>query len=127
MIKLVYCLRKRSGLSDEEFHDYWRNAHGRIASALCAKENVIRYVQSHKIDTELNAGIRQSRGLTDAFDGIAELWWENLDAVRDDMANDALAADFEKLLADEAKFVDFSRSSAFFTDEVALYDSATKV
>lgn len=28
MIKFVYCIRKRADLSDEAFHDFWRDATG---------------------------------------------------------------------------------------------------
>ncbi len=34
MVKLVYCVRKRSDLSDEEFHDYWLNQHGPLVARL---------------------------------------------------------------------------------------------
>ncbi len=28
MIKLVYCITKKAGLTDEEFFRYWENIHG---------------------------------------------------------------------------------------------------
>jgi hypothetical protein len=28
MIKLVYCIAKKAGLTDEEFFRYWENIHG---------------------------------------------------------------------------------------------------
>ena len=123
MIKLVYCLRKRSHLSDEEFRAYWKNVHSKIGTAMCAKENVLRYVQSHKVDTELNDGIKSSRGLGDPYDGIAELWWKDVSTVRADLENPDLSEDFEKLLADEGNFIDFSKSCAFFTEEFNLYEA----
>lgn len=47
MVKLVYCIRRRSGMSAEEFRKHWRETHApkvaRFAEALHAR----RYVQSH--------------------------------------------------------------------------------
>jgi hypothetical protein len=28
MVKLVYCITKKAGLSDDEFFRYWKNVHG---------------------------------------------------------------------------------------------------
>jgi len=33
MIKLVYCITKKAGLTDEEFFHYWENIHGPIGGA----------------------------------------------------------------------------------------------
>ncbi len=38
MIKLVYCVTKKPGLSDAEFVDYWQRVHGPLGarSPACA-------------------------------------------------------------------------------------------
>lgn len=109
-------------MTDDEFHTHWLNVHGKIAKKLCARQGVVCYVQSHTLDTALNTGIRESRGLREGFDGIAELWWESEAAVEADLANEDLVADFEELWKDEACMIDYSRSCAFFTQEFTLYE-----
>ncbi len=61
MIKLVYCVRKRADLSQAEFHRYWLEEHGPRARRHADAIYAARYVQSHTLDTELNAGLRASR------------------------------------------------------------------
>ncbi|MFN2151856.1 MAG: EthD domain-containing protein [Anaerolineales bacterium] len=37
----------------------------------------IRYVQSHTTDSPLNENIQKSRGLSEPYDGVGEIWWES--------------------------------------------------
>lgn len=73
MVKLIYCISKKPELSVEEFQRYWRDTHGPIAGRI---PGLRRYVQSHVVP-ELYA-----RPTQPAFDGAAELWFEDLDAMR---------------------------------------------
>src|SRR5712692_6553893 len=84
MIKLVYCLRRRSHLSREEFQRYWRETHGPLVRARAGTLNIRRYIQVHTQDGQLNEALRASRGCADeAFDGVAELWWDGAEALGD--------------------------------------------
>ncbi len=44
MIKLVYCIRKKPGMTDEDFFHYWKHVHGPIGAQI---PGVRRLVQSH--------------------------------------------------------------------------------
>ena len=117
MIKLVYCVKKRPDLSDEEFHEYWLNQHGPLVSRLAPSMDVKRYVQSHTMSLELHDMVKATRELGDIYDGIAELWWESLDAFIDAYSSpEGMEAD-AALREDEAKFIDFAASCIFFTEE----------
>ena len=72
-------LRRRDDVAPEEFHRYWREEHGPLACRLLEPLNLRRYVQTHTLDTDLNAQLGAARGTVEAFDGVAELWWESLD------------------------------------------------
>ncbi|RJP26951.1 MAG: EthD family reductase [Actinobacteria bacterium] len=123
MVKLVYCVRKRSDLSDEEFHDYWLNQHGPLVAGLAPGLNLRRYVQSHIIPAELHDIIQATRGLRAPYDGLAELWWDSLDAFIDAYSSpEGLDAD-AALREDEAKFIDFSDSCIFFSEEHTIYEA----
>ncbi len=103
MVKIVYCISKLPRLSNEEFHRYWRDTHGPIAGRIpgCRK-----YVQSHTIHRAL--GERQP-----AFDGVAELWFDDWKALEAAMASKEVAAALE----DERKFIDHSRTAFFIAEE----------
>ena len=83
MVKLIYCISKKPDLSVEEFQRYWRDTHGPIAGRI---PGLRRYVQSHVVP-ELYA-----RDTPPAFDGAAELWFEDLDALRAAMKSPELQA-----------------------------------
>ena len=46
MIKLVYCITKKPGLTDEEFFHYWQNIHGPIGARI---PHLRKLTQSHRI------------------------------------------------------------------------------
>jgi len=108
MVKLIYCISKKPELSVEEFQRYWRETHGPIAARI---PNLRRYVQCHVVP-ELYA--RQSPG----FDGAAELWFDDLDAMRAAMQSPEVAAALE----DEKNFIDHSRVASFVTVEKPIVE-----
>lgn len=54
MIKFVMCLTRRSGMTREEFKEYWLNKHGPFFMSNADAMGAKKYVQSHTIDTPLN-------------------------------------------------------------------------
>src|SRR6185312_12241928 len=81
MIKLVFVIRRRAELTPAEFHRYWLEEHGPLARRLLTELGARRYVQTHTLAPDLNAALAASRGTLDAYDGIAEIWWDSLDAL----------------------------------------------
>ena len=67
MIKLVYCITKRPGLTDDEFFHYWKNVHGPIGARI---PHLRKLVQSHRRSVE---GDKYQPD----YDGMAELWFDN--------------------------------------------------
>ncbi|HZP17361.1 MAG TPA: EthD domain-containing protein [Terriglobales bacterium] len=108
MVKLVYCIAKKPGMSDEEFFDYWEQAHGRIGAHI---PGLRRLVQSHRI---VVPGDKRSPD----YDGMAELWFDSVEAL--------LAArqspEWEASTADEANFVDQDRTAYFVSEERTILE-----
>jgi uncharacterized protein (TIGR02118 family) len=103
LVKGVYQLKRMPGMALDEFRKYWIEVHGSLGSKL---PGLRRYVQSHLIDEAyLYAEPR--------YDGVAQLWFENADAMR---------AAFESpqgraLAADGPKFIDTSALRYFVAQE----------
>lgn len=108
MVKLVVYFKRRADLEVEPFQEYWRTRHAEAVSAL---PGIRRYVQSHT----LLAGYRKGEP---AFDGIAEVWFDDVDAIRALDGTDALRAVQE----DEARFIDRSTMKTLVTDEHLIKD-----
>ena len=108
MVKLVVYFKRRAGMEVEPFQEYWRTRHAEVVSGL---PGIRRYVQSHT----LLAGYRKG---APAFDGVAEVWFDDLDAIRALDGTDALRAVQE----DEARFIDRSTMRTLVTDEHLIKD-----
>jgi uncharacterized protein (TIGR02118 family) len=123
MIKMVYCVKRRDDVSEEEFFRYWLEDHGALLRKHGATMRLKRYVQSHFVPAPLNEMIRQLRGMGEPYDGLAELWFESLDDFIDAMSSDEGMEVDAAMREDEAKFIDMAGSCIFFSEEHVIYES----
>lgn len=103
MIKLVYCIARRRGMAQEEFSRYWREVHGPIGRRI---PGLRRLVQSHRVPDSADITARN-------FDGMAELWFDDLAA----LAAARRSPEWQASSADEANFIDRTRTALFLTEE----------
>ena len=122
MIKLVYVLQARDDVAPEEFHRYWLEEHGPLVASVAEDIRARKYVQSHTVDTPLNQALVESRGMAPIHQGITEVWWDSLDELQAAMASDAGAKAAARLVEDEARFIDFTRSTIFITEEHPIFE-----
>ena len=104
-------------MTREEFKDYWMNQHGPFFMSNAEAMGAKKYVQSHTIDSPLNEGLRNSRGMLPAYDGVAEVWFESEEALMQGMSSPEGQKLGAELLKDESNFIDHSKSSAFIVSE----------
>ena len=116
MIRISFCLRRREGMSREEFQRYWREEHAPLVARHAEILRIRRYVQMHTIDDPRLLPIAAARGCEDEpYDGIAEIWFDSADdMLASGGSADARAAGMA-LLEDEGKFIDLARSPLFFS------------
>jgi len=123
MIKYVYCICKRADLSDEEFHIYWRGKHSELIRSLAKAFRGKKYIQSHTMNTPINQEMIKSRGFdSPPYDGVTEIWWDNMEDFLAGVNSPEGTEAAQKYIADEANFVDFSKSRAFLTEEYVVFD-----
>jgi uncharacterized protein (TIGR02118 family) len=121
MLKLTFCLHRLPHLTREEFQDYWRNKHAPLVAKNRAALGIRRYVQCHAATLDLNDAIRAGRGAPEMYDGVAELWWDSLDALHAVLASPEAQAAGQELLDDERKFIDLARSPLWFGVEHEVF------
>ncbi len=117
MIKFVMCLHRHPRLSREEFQSYWHDEHAPLFQSFADTHHAKRYVQDHTIDSPMNDVLRESRGMVQEFDGVAEVWFESEQAFIDAMSSEEGQKLGAILHEDESKFIDHARSAAFLTRE----------
>ena len=96
MIKIISLIKKKPGLTDEEFYQYWKEKHGPLAVKVIP--GLRKYIQNHPV---------RLPSVKYEMDGIVETWFDNLEACQDFMTW-RKSGEAKVLLDDEDKFVDRS-------------------
>ena len=103
MIKMVFLVHRRPDLSAEEFSKYWREKHAAIAKTL---PGLRKYIQNHSEPAP--------DGIAPPYDGFAEMWFDDEEAL-----DAALATDEGKAtVADTANFINLESMLTFSVEEV---------
>ncbi len=118
MIRLVFCLRRKAGMSLAEFQDYWLEQHAPLVAGFATDLNILRYVQTHTLEDPGNEAAQQARGAMEPhYDGVAELWWSTEAELEAAMQSEAGQAAGTALLEDEGRFIDLPESPLWFAYE----------
>jgi uncharacterized protein (TIGR02118 family) len=115
VIKMSLFLTRKADLTFEQFSDYWKNVHWPIVQTVPeVMENTIRYTQQHNI-----GGVPE--GVTAApFDGYAEAWFPNMEAVYKVIGSPKWA---EVVAKDDENFLDRSKTLVLFSEEKVDYNA----
>ncbi len=112
MIKLVYCITRKPGMTDKEFFHYWEHVHGPIGARI---PHLRRLVQSHRIS--IAGDSRQPD-----YDGQAELWFDDMDA----LLAARKSAEWKASSEDESNFIDSGKVAYFVCREVVVREDGSK-
>lgn len=118
MIKLIFCLRRLPTLSVPEFQRYWRENHAPLVRQHAPALRIRRYIQNHTVqDARLTPMLAARGGRVDAFDGVAELWWDSIEDLLEAASTRQGQIAGRALLDDERTFIDLPNSPLFFATE----------
>ncbi len=118
MIRLTFVLRRKPGMPLAEFQQYWREVHGPLVAKHATTLNILRYVQVHTLADPVNDQLAGGRGTMEPpYDGVAELWWTNREALVSTFGNAAGQGAAKELVEDEGRFIDLVHSPLWFAYE----------
>lgn len=120
-IKVIYCLKRKDGMTREQFQAYWLGQHADKVRARAKAIGMVRYVQSHSYDTPMNVGMAGERGGLEGYDGVMEGWWDSEEQAMASLTTPEGQQAMSELLDDERKFIDFANSPIFMTHEHVIY------
>ena len=109
MVKTITFIKRKPGMSVEDFGQYWRTQHAAIVIKL---PGLRHYVQCHTIPSGYRNG-------EPAYDGVAEVWFDSTDAMR----AGTQTAQYKAVRADEPNFIDMSKIDFVITDELVQKDA----
>ncbi len=107
MVKLTCLVRRKSGMSPADFHEYWRDRHGPLVASTKSGRHVLRYLQHHRALGDY--GPEDDGG----YDGVTEQWFASMDEYEAHIAED----DFATVWADLPKFLDVDKLAFVVTEE----------
>ena len=108
MIKVIVTMKRKAGLTQDEFSRYWKETHAQVA--LERLPGIVKYVQNHLL--RLN-------DKEPPYDGVAELWFKDMDSFK--TANKWYLSDEGKVLRDdEARFMDTNKMVSFICQEITM-------
>lgn len=120
MIKLVFSLRRKPELTREGFQHYWLETHGPLVRSHAEVLGIRRYVQVHALPENVQVLLQTSRRAPPAYDGVAELWYDDLESIGRAASTEEGRAAGLALLEDERRFIDHSQSPLWFGTEHPL-------
>jgi uncharacterized protein (TIGR02118 family) len=117
MIKLTFCLTRLPHLTREAFQAYWLDTHGPLVASVAETLQIRRYVQLHSLPAEASATLRASRDAPAEYDGVAQLWFDSLEALAANSERPEARAAGALLLEDERRFIDLAKSPLWWGEE----------
>src|SRR5215218_5134021 len=91
-IKVFEYLRRRPGMSRDEFHAYWRGVHApMIADDPDLRRHVARYELNHRLPEDSERDRQEGEFEDVGWDGVAVLWFDSIDDMRALGAEPAMA------------------------------------
>jgi hypothetical protein len=109
MVKFSIFLRKRIGMTHEEFVDYHKNNHAKLFISLeVVKQHVVKYVQSHALPVVI-PGFPEMY-----YDGITEIWFNDEASIAKVFGAEAYLS---LVRPDEEKFIAMDECGFLITKE----------
>jgi uncharacterized protein (TIGR02118 family) len=104
MVKLIICVKRKTGMTRKEFDAYWQNQHGPLVKSVPEfMRHVRKYVQCHIVENSVPLGVAASY---DSAEEIAQAFNE--------------PRYLEIIRPDEHKFAELADCISFVTQEVPI-------
>jgi uncharacterized protein (TIGR02118 family) len=104
VIKLICFLKRKPGMTSEEFHAYWRDQHGPLVARTKSGSHVLRYEQSPRVPAERHL---------EGWDGVTEQWFESVEEFYASLQED----DYRLIDEDTRRFLDVDALQFILTEE----------
>ena len=117
MIRFIHCMKRKDGVSTEEFRRFWNSAeYNGLLDEMLGHAMTVGVRKSLTLDIEFNKALQAERNAKQAFDGVIEILWQS----GADLAGLLGNAEVERLtraMEDiQSRYIDFNESRRFFTE-----------
>lgn len=122
MIRLMHCMKKKDGVSTEDFRRFWNGAEfNELIDKMVGHALTVEVKKHLTLDIALNEALREQRDAKDAFDGILEIIWQSGSDLAALTGNEEFQNLVDEMQRVQQDYIDFHESRRFFTE----YDAAS--
>ncbi|KAI0644747.1 hypothetical protein C8Q79DRAFT_887184, partial [Trametes meyenii] len=106
-VRVVGLMSKKPGMTDEEFHKYWREVHGPLFAGMeITKKNILKYEQHH-YNTAFDQGIAAMGFNVVSYSGVALFEAESYEKIFEVFQSDEYK---QIVFPDEANFIERNKT-----------------
>lgn len=117
MIRYMHCMKRKDGVSVDEFRRFWNSAEfNDLLDKMLAHAFTASVRMSLTLDIEFNRELQAERGAKQPFDGVMEIVWQSgadLAGLFDNREVEQLTQAMEEM---QSRYIDFNESRRFFTE-----------
>ena len=106
MIKLMCLLKRKPGMSPDDFHRYWRDEHGPLIASTKSGSHVLRYEQNPRPLSSYTTD-------PDGYDGVTIQWFASQAEFHASLAED----DYRLIDEDLHRFLDVPALAFLLTED----------
>lgn len=126
MITLIVCARRRQGMSQAEFEQYWWEKHAPLVRSIPEFMRHVRKYVLYKMaagQTDANAFASTFFGGLSSYDGVGMLYFDSREAMLEAFSEPRY---LEMIRPDEPKFLDLDGCLSFIANEWIVHDAIGK-
>lgn len=121
MVKFVQCMRRRQGVTVQDFRRWWEGYLEKSAELAKAMGST-RMTADISLLVPENMQIRTARGTDEPYDGVVILWIQDAAPFELLKSDPTLRPLWEEVLREQREGLDLERSSFFMVQEVLRRD-----
>jgi uncharacterized protein (DUF1501 family) len=117
MIRLMHCIKKKDGVSTEDFRRFWNGAEfNELIDKMVGHALTVEVKKNLTLDIALNEALREERDAKDAFDATLEIVWQSGSDLSALTGNEEFQRLVDEMQAVQQDYIDFHESRRFFTE-----------
>lgn len=117
MVTLIVCIKRKDGMSREDFTRYWRDNHGPLVRSCASFTRYLTGYSQYHLPAEGDSGGGDAEaefGVAGTYDGIARLEFRSAEDMERAFADPDYLANVRP---DEPRFIDIAGCMSFVTEE----------
>jgi quinol monooxygenase YgiN len=117
VIRYINCFRKRADISDEEFRNHWSSPEfNALIDRVVSLYGAEHYAKTLALKVQATREVIEARGIGEPYDAVLEYWWKDARHLQEMYETPEARQLFEEMGNYQVRFIDISRSTAFFTE-----------